>query len=164
MSLAKKIQLRDGEEITDIIRQAGLAYFWQYFSGLAVLIIVSFFAFWLIAQGWLGYAIFGLGLLLGLYIIIHTRQRQRSNYWVITTERLVDIDRQGWFNETISSAFFDDIKDIFHSKKGIGARFFDYGAVVIETESDKYMLTAQNVARPQELANILIEARRQILE
>ena len=160
MSLSKKICLRENEEITEIIRQTGAAYFWRYFSGAAILVCVSFFAFYLFSRGVLGCAVFGLGFLLGLSVIFRAWRRQRSNFWVITTERWVDIERPSFLEETVSSAFFDDIKDVFYNKKGIGARFFGYGSVIIETKSDKYALAARNVSRPEKLTDILIASAK----
>ena len=103
MSLAKKIQLKDDEKIILVVQPYILTYVWKYVFGLAFLFVSSFFMFRLFFYGWWGKAVFWLGMFLGFYIIFRAWLMSHTNVLVVTSERVVDIHRLGWFDEIISS-------------------------------------------------------------
>ncbi|MDO8509787.1 MAG: hypothetical protein Q7S24_01450 [bacterium] len=158
MSLAKKINLRAGEDIIEVVHQFGLVFWWRYLLGFACLFVTAFFITWFLAQNVLGYIALGLGTFIGLYIIIHTWFFQSHSLLVITTERVVDINRAGWFEELISSAMFGNIKDIYLHRKGILASMFGYAKVVIETKSERSLLELEAVRHPEKIVALILEA------
>lgn len=165
MSTIKKINLKPGETLIEIRHQSIMAYLFKYFIGFAVLLAISFALFWLLSQAVIGTAIVIVGYVLGLYIILHACRRQRKNYWVITDQRLIDIDRQGFFNESISSVSLESIEDIVVNKKGLMAKIFNYGALTIETGNEQYVVIMEKVSRPKKLADRLLDlcqSRRRI--
>ena len=158
MSLNKKINIRDGESITKIVRSYGLVLYWKYLVGLVFLCGSSFAMFQLFSYGWWGYAIYGFGMLLGVYIILKTWFFNHFNLLVITSERVVDIDRTGWFDVVMSSISYPDVKDISVRKRGLFANVFNYGNVVIQGKSRQFVIEALKIHYPQEIQNILQEA------
>lgn len=158
MSLAKKIHLRENEDIIVVVHQYGLVFWWRYLLGFACLFVTAFFITWLLAQNILGYVVIGLGIFIGLYIIIHTWFFQNHSMLVVTTLRVVDINRAGWFEELISSAMFGDIKDIYLHRKGVLASMFGYAKVVIETKSERSLLELEAVRHPEKVVALVLEA------
>ncbi len=156
MSLAKKINLRAGEDIVEVVRPYSLASLWLYFLGLAFLLASAFFMFWLISQGWWGYVVLGLGFLVGVWIIIRTWFFNRSNYLVVTSDRVVDVTRLGWFEEIISTAGYLDIKDAFIHKRGIFANIFNYGTITIESKSQQVVLELEKVHHPAQVQSLVM--------
>jgi len=157
VSLAKKIHLREGEEIIAIVRRYLLVYLWRYFLGLAILFLTAFFMFWLFSRGWWGEVLFGLGIFIGLLIIFSTWFFRRHNILAVTTERVVDVQRSGWFDEEISSIGFLEIKDIAVRKHGVLAMIFNYGQLTILPKSQQFVLEVDALYRPQRLQSLLLE-------
>jgi len=157
MSTVKKINLKPGETLIEIRHQTLAAYLLRYFFGFAVLLAVSFSLFWLLSQAEIGLAIVIVGYVLGLYIIVRAFRRQRRNYWVITDQRLIDIDRKGFFDESLSSISLESIEDIVVNRKGIGAKIFNFGSLTVETGNEQYVLIIDKVKRPKKLADRLLD-------
>jgi len=158
MSLSKKIHLRESEQIVSAIQRYSLTYLWKYFLGLIFLFVASFFMFRLFAYGWWGYVLYGLGMFIGLFIIWRTWFFNKTNIFVITSERVVDIQRTSWFDETISSVGYIDVKDISVRKKGVLASIFNYGNLIIQTKSQQFVLDIPGVRNPQKIQAVLAEA------
>ncbi|MBU0545795.1 hypothetical protein KKA13_00885 [Patescibacteria group bacterium] len=159
MSFEKKIHLKGGEEIKQIIRQYPPTYFWRYLSGIIFLFAISFFMFWLISRGWWGQVAYGVGMFIGLYIIVQTWFFANANVLIITNERVVDINRMGWFDEVMSSAGYLDLKDVFVRKKGMMGNVFNFGTLTVETKSQQVVLEFEKIHQPQKWQNLILELR-----
>lgn len=170
MSLEKKIQLRPGEEIFLVVRRAGIIFAWRYFLGFGILFATSFYLFWLLNQGVLGMVAVGSGFLFGAYIIFHAWFFWKNNMLVVTSDRVVDINRLGFFEELISNAIFDDIKDIYLHRRGIFANIFRYATLVVESKSQRALLELPAVADPEKVLALILdkndefESRRGLLD
>ncbi len=141
----------------ETVRRYQLTYFWSYVLGLLIMLATSFFMFWMFARGWWGYVLYGFGMFLGLLIIFRVWFFAKHNMLVVTSERVVDICRPGWFDEIISSVSYGDIKDIYFRKKGICASLFNYGTLLIETKSHKTVLEVKNVQAPEKIHALITD-------
>ncbi len=161
MSLAKKINLKDEEKIVSVVGPHLLSYIWKYILGLAFLFVFSFFMFRLFGYGLWGQIIYGLGMFLGIYIILHTWLMNHSNVLVVTSERVVDIHRLGWFDEIISSVSYLDIKDVAVRKTGIAQSLFNFGGIAIATKSQQFVLEILNISNPSKHQLLLSDISQQ---
>lgn len=161
MSIAKKINLKDDEKIVSVVGPHLISYVWKYLFGLAFLFVFSFFMFRLFFYGWWGYAVYGLGMFVGFYIILHTWLMNHSNVLVITSERVVDIHRLGWFDEIISSVSYLDIKDVAVRKTGIAQSLFNFGGIAIATKSQQFVLEILNISNPSKHQLLLSDISQQ---
>lgn len=157
MSLSKKIHLREGEQILSVFQRYTLTFFWKYLVGLIFLFVSSFFMFRLFSYGWWGYSLYGLGMIIGLFVIWRTWFFGRANIFVVTNERVVDIQRISWFDETVSSVGYFDIKDISFRRKGVLANIFNYGNLIIQTKSQQFVLEIAGLRSPQRVQAMLLE-------
>jgi len=155
MSLKKKLNLAPDEQAIEIIRPSLFIFFWHFFFALSVLLLVAFFSFWLLAQGIIGSVIISIGFVFSIMIMVRAWFLNRKNYWIITTQRLFDIEKKGIFSETISNTILENVKDIFISKKGFASRFFDYGDLNLEIYNDAYALSLVGVRYPQRIVDRL---------
>ncbi|PIT88017.1 MAG: hypothetical protein COU29_04400 [Candidatus Magasanikbacteria bacterium CG10_big_fil_rev_8_21_14_0_10_36_32] len=155
----KKFNLGVGEEIVDIIRSTPLFIWCKYFFGLLILGVTSFFLFWLLTKEIWGYVAIGLSYMIGLVIIFRTWFFYHFNCLVVTTEKIVDIDRPKIFEETISTVNYLDIQDIYVIKKGFLQNVLNYGSVMVETKKQQFILEIKKVRLPQRLANWLLEVK-----
>jgi len=79
--------------------------------------------------------------------------------WVVTNERIVSVDQQGFFNRTIGSFRLDRLQDINVEIHGVIATLLDYGTVEVETASEgPSEFRAYNIPHPQQLKTIIMEA------
>lgn len=159
MNIAKKIHLQPEEKIIEVVRRYAFTYAWQYVFGLVLLFTSAFFMFWLIGQGWWGDAVLGLGVLAGLLVIFRTWFFNSFNLLVVTTDRVIDINRPGWFEEVISFAGYGDIQDAFIAKRGVFSSIFNYGTLTVETKSRQFVLEIEKIHCPQRIQALIVEYR-----
>lgn len=162
MSLAKKINLRKDEEIILVVKAFFFTYIWLYLFGFLFMGVTSFFMFWLFANGVWGYVVYGLGMILGLYVIFRTWYFSSKNFSVITTERLVDVNRIGWFDEYLSTIHFGDILDVYVRKQGLWSNLLNFGSVFIETP-ELEPLRLVNIKSPQRVLELVLEYKNNLV-
>jgi hypothetical protein len=161
MSIAKKINLKEDEKIITVIAPHLISYVWKYLLGLALLFVFSFFMFRLFFYGLWGYFVYGLGMFCGVYIIFRTWFINHVNVLVVTSDRIVDIHRLGWFDEIISSVSYLDIKDVAVRKKGIAQSLFNFGGIAIATKSQQFVLEILNINNPAKHQLLLADISQQ---
>lgn len=164
MSVSSKIALREGEEIITLARSHIIIHLWKCLLGALCMGTAAFFAFNLLARGWWGYALFGLGVFIGVYLIFSAWFFYYFNYLVITSLRIVDINRVGWFDEIVSAAGYGDIKDIFIRKRGVFANLFNYGILAVETKSQQTVIEIDNLANPAGMQTLIFELSEKYAE
>jgi len=163
MSLKKKINLAEGEQMIEVMHSTPLFHFWHFIAGFCVLLSGAFFTFWLLSYGVVGSVILTAAGFIGTIIVFCAWSSSKKNFWVITNRRLVDIEKHGLLDETISATALADIKDIYVHKKGFGARFFDYGEISVEVYNDAFALTLYGVRHPQYFADRIKSMTRNII-
>jgi Bacterial PH domain len=142
--------LRDSESVVQIIRPSTLKNFWDYFLICFLLLGASLFAFRLVQEGWLGISLFCLCIFCALLLFVRLRRQLSRNYWVVTTERLVDIERPGLLKEELTIAEFDDITGVQIRRSGFSSALFGLADILIDTNDLDYLLTLRNVRRPEQ--------------
>ena len=56
--------------------------------------------------------------------------------WIITSERIIDIEQKGLFNREISEFTLDKVQDITVKVPNMMATFLKYGDVIIQTAGE----------------------------
>lgn len=79
------------------------------------------------------------------------------NIYIVTNERVVDIDFYYLLFKRISEAELSKIQDISYSSGGFAATIFDYGNVVIETAGEAPNLEFEKVPHPQKVVETIRE-------
>lgn len=86
------------------------------------------------------------------------------NVYIITNERLVDVDFIGLLSKTVNVAQISMIQDVNYTQKGILASFFNYGDVIVQTASEQRTpdthtetsaFTFEAVAFPDKVASVI---------
>ncbi len=76
--------------------------------------------------------------------------------WIITNDRIVDIEQLGLFSRSISELDLFRIQDITTDVKGFFATFFNYGNVSIKTASQNLDIVFYNVHNPNKVRHELL--------
>lgn len=86
------------------------------------------------------------------------------NIYIVTDERLVDVDFIGLLQKTVNVARFDDIVDVNYSQGGLADSIFNMGDVIVQTSSEQKTpdasgeasaFTFESVAYPDKLAQVI---------
>lgn len=90
------------------------------------------------------------------------------NVYIITDERIIDIDFNSLINRDISAAKTENIEDVTASSSGILAAIFDYGDVRIQTAGEKPQFEFPGIPYPNRMAalinELILEEEREKIE
>lgn len=75
--------------------------------------------------------------------------------WVVTDQRVIDIEQKGIFNREVSSLRLDKIQDITVSVNGFLATILSFGDLHVQTAGQQVEITFKNVSRPYEAKDII---------
>lgn len=77
------------------------------------------------------------------------------NIFIVTDERVVDIDFHNLLNREISDADLDKIQDITIRGLGVGAAVFNYGDIFIQTAAEKQFFELRSVPQPEKVSKVM---------
>lgn len=125
----------------------------QFFTDLPITYQIGIYAFW-----YLG--LFG-GILEGFL-------KWYYNVYIITDERIIDVDFHSLTYRDISSAAIDKIEDTTARTTGLLSAVFDYGTVNIQTAGEKREFEFEGVPHPNRVTflinELIVEEEREKLE
>ncbi|MES2970706.1 MAG: PH domain-containing protein [Patescibacteria group bacterium] len=79
-----------------------------------------------------------------------------SDVVLVTSEKIAQFLHQTIFNRKISQLSIGDVQDVTVTQKGIFARIFNYGTLVIETAGEQQNYTFNYTPRPYEAAKAIV--------
>ncbi len=84
--------------------------------------------------------------------------------WIITTERIINIEQKGMFTRTVSELRFSKIQDITTEVAGFLPTIINYGDVKVQTAGEDEEFLFRTVSDPYEVKNIIMSLQRKIEE
>jgi hypothetical protein len=81
------------------------------------------------------------------------------NVFLVTNERVVDIDFKNMLNKHFAEADLSAIQDVSSSVKGLLGTFFNYGDVLIQTAAEITQINFEKVPNPEKIIKLLKELR-----
>jgi uncharacterized membrane protein YdbT with pleckstrin-like domain len=95
----------------------------------------------------------------GLWLALFVRF---SDYWldawIITSERIIDIEQKGLFKREISEFKLDRVQDVSVDISGIIQTFFNFGNVHVETAGSTRNFLFKTVSNPQKIKSKILYA------
>jgi len=79
------------------------------------------------------------------------------NVYIITDERIIDVDFLSMIYKNISTAKTENIQDVTKKSSGIMSTIFDYGTILIQTSATKNEFEFDHVPHPARVAKLLNE-------
>jgi hypothetical protein len=100
--------------------------------------------------------------LLGWYLVVAGMSLQTFLVWyfnvyLVTDERIIDVDFFSIIHKNVSTAKIDNIQDVTVNTTGTFASIFDYGTILIQTAAEKNEFEFENVPHPAKVATFLNE-------
>ena len=77
--------------------------------------------------------------------------------WIITNDRVVNIEQQGLFARTISELDLFKIQDVTSEVKGVIPTMFNFGNVYIQTAGQKERFIFKNIPAPHEVRKTIVD-------
>ena len=77
------------------------------------------------------------------------------NIFILTDERMIDVDFLNLFSRVISDAKIDHIQDINSEMSGVWQTFFNYGTIFVQTAGESPQFSFQNIPQPDKVVEIL---------
>ena len=137
------IHLLPNEQILMVLHRHWIAIFWKFLVGAILLIIallvLPYFPF---LESTLGISqvvlwFFALIYLMAAVLVIFVFWiNYYLDIWIITSERIIDIDQKGLFNREISEFMLERVQDVIIEVPNIMATFLKYGNLIIRTASE----------------------------
>jgi hypothetical protein len=79
------------------------------------------------------------------------------NMYIVTNERIVDVDQKGLFNHMVAELNMEKIEDVTSETRGILGHIFDYGSVYIQTAGTRERFDFKNVPNPGHITKLILE-------
>lgn len=83
--------------------------------------------------------------------------------WIVTDERIVNIEQVGLFNRVISEQRLLRVQDATSDVKGLFPTFLDYGNVFIQTAGERERFVFEQVPHPDLVKKLVIQAHEEAL-
>ncbi|MDD5071126.1 MAG: PH domain-containing protein [Patescibacteria group bacterium] len=77
--------------------------------------------------------------------------------WIITSERIINIEQQGFFARTISEQRLDRVQDVTSETKGFFPTILKYGNVYVQTAGAKERFFFHEVPNPDQVRDVIIK-------
>ncbi len=161
------LALHDNEKVIAVFRKH-----WLFLAGriisLATTIVVPYILYYLIvtythititerlsAFFELVYLFMILALWVGFFI---TYTNFRLDAWILTNDRLMDIDQVALFTRTISTLQLDKVQDITLKKNGLMDEYFGIGKLIVQTAGELEEFVIPNIADPDSVKEKILSA------
>jgi hypothetical protein len=79
--------------------------------------------------------------------------------FIVTDERIIDINFVNLIYKEISEAKIDNIEDVTYKQGGVMRAFFNFGDVACQTAAEQRQFVMENVPRPDRVVKILNELK-----
>lgn len=165
-----KVHLKEGERIITTIRRHWFSLAVEGFADVVIfcvlaIAIVGFDAFVIFQETGVSVSkivplgIFALSFV-GVILWMHFFASWSDHWldaWIITNERVIDIEQHGFFRREVSSYPLERIQDVTYTVSGIIPTWLHFGDVRVQTASISDDLIMKQVPFPEDVKEQLIE-------
>jgi len=76
--------------------------------------------------------------------------------WIVTDERIINIDQKGFFNRDISELKLTKIQDVTSEIVGVIPTLLSYGNIYVQTAAEKERFKFVQIPNPNEVKNMIV--------
>lgn len=173
------IEFDDGEQLVWEIRKHPFGLFIIYFTGAAISAIifgVLVLGALMFNQDFLGLGIelgslrpimIAVGFFMTVFALVGTAigaYLYQANVVLITSEKIAQLLYTSLFNRKISQLSIGDVQDVSVQQKGIFARIFNYGTLVVETAGEQNNYVFTYTPQPYETGKAIVGSHEENLK
>lgn len=165
--LAALIKQKNYENIAKIVRRDGIVFFGSMFFYAVLFLspVILYYLFQnyaaLILENYIWRPVFILGAsayYLSCWLFLFSAFLDYYlDFWVVTNDRLMNVEQQGAFARTISELDLYKIQDATSEVKGILATLFGYGTIYVETAAEKERFELKQIPNPNEVRKLIMD-------
>lgn len=165
--LKKLINQKSYEKIVKVVRRDGIVFFGSmiFYAILFLAPVILYFLFQnyavLIFDNYIWRPVFVLGtsiyyfscwlFLFGAFLDYYL------DFWVITNDRMLNIEQDGTFSRTVSEVDLYKIQDSTSEVKGIFATLFGYGTLYIQTAAERERFELRQIPNPHQVRKLIMD-------
>ncbi len=153
--------LKEGEEMIHVVRRWWALYVFPLGFSVALVCGVFFVLIPFLDKGRWGTVIWILMLSGALWYFVRMATIAFYNAFLITDQRIIDIDQKGLFSRTVSEAPFGRIQDISYSQRGVFETLFRLGTVRVQTAGKENVLEMERVRHPDRIQRLIAELQHE---
>ncbi len=157
MNVRGVIKMKEGERVLRIVRQ----YWIVYLLGMTVAFILIaspfFFMVPLLSLGKSGVFAFALSFLVGTLYGFKLFYVWYWHAFIITSQRVIDVDQHGFFHRVVSEATYEKIQDVSYAIKGVAGTLLKMGSLVIQTAGSNTNLELSHIRDPKDVHHLVTE-------
>jgi len=167
MVLNELIKKKDYEEVLHVLRRHPITFFPQIIFLMVIFIapFILFSIFQILNPNLLNNTfiytllifVFGIFYLLSILIFYIHFIDYYLDVWIVTNDRIIDIEQFGLFSRTVSEVDLFRIQDVTSTVHGIFPTFFNYGDLHIKTASSNIDVIFRKIKDPNIIREQLIK-------
>jgi hypothetical protein len=77
--------------------------------------------------------------------------------WIVTDERIINIEQKGFFNRNISELKLTKIQDVTSEINGFIPTVLNYGNICVQTAGEVERFTFQQIPNPNHVKNVIVQ-------
>jgi hypothetical protein len=161
----------DGENVLLLLRRHPITQITKFLAVIVMIIVPFFFSqisFYYLLEGNFQTAISLLWYLIIVGYSLESFLTWFYNVYIITDERIIDIDFLSLIYRNVSAAKIDKVEDITAVTSGVAQSIFDYGTIHIQTAAERTEFEFEDVPHPtrvtQFLNEMLVEEEKEKIE
>jgi len=76
--------------------------------------------------------------------------------WIVTNERIVNIEQKGLFRREISELRLENVQDLTTEITGVIPTFFDFGDLYVQTAGKRERFQFKNIPHPERVRDVIL--------
>lgn len=152
-------ELNQNENLIRIVRRHPVTFLLPIFKAGLLLFIIGGGGYWILKvykNDFKELAIIAGFIFASLYLFFKWLTWS-TTVFIITNERVIDINRKGMFNKTVTEAEFRNIQEVLYEINGLIATLFKVGNVLVKTLEGT--IAMQGIYKPENIYKIVIEIK-----
>lgn len=161
----------DGENVLLLLRKHPVTQIGKFLIAIIMMVVPLFFSqisFYYLLSGNFQTAVLLLWYLIVVGYSLESFLTWFYNVYIITDERIIDIDFLSLIYRNVSAAKLDKVEDITAVTSGVAQSLFNYGTVRVQTAAEKSEFEFEDVPYPtkvtQFLNEMLVEEEKEKME
>lgn len=151
-------ELKEGEKVIKIIHKHWASFLIPSGKIFLAFCLPFFLAPFLFSSN-IGLIIFIVLILAALVFAINIWMKWYFDLFVLTNQRIINIDQKGIFSREVSEATYINVQGANYELSGIFSMMFNYGNVKIQATGIKNLLKINSVEKPKELQELILDIK-----
>ncbi|MFA6098564.1 MAG: PH domain-containing protein [Patescibacteria group bacterium] len=153
--------LKENEEPVAVIRKFWLVFLGRILLSMIFIIAPFFFLYPLLKWSNWGLLVFAAISVFGIMIALRTFIVYSFNVFIITNQRIIDIDQRGFFDRTVSETTYNKIQDVSFRIKGVMQTLYHYGSIIVQTAGAQANIELSGIKDPERIQQTIIELQKE---